>query len=123
MSDRTEIDLDAALRALADDVMRATPHPGTDLTARVLADAAAVSAAARPATERPAAVASGTAFSLRELLFGWAAGAAAAAVLALVVGIGIGMEMDSNLPMVTADDDSAGEFFTADSGFLPDDLL
>lgn len=123
-SDRIESDLDAALQALADDVMQATPHPGTDLTARVLADAAAVSAAMRPAEERPAApVAVGGGFSLREFFFGWAAGAAAAAALALIVGIGIGMQMDSDLPMVAADEDGAGEFFTADSGFLPDDLL
>ena len=121
MSDRYEIELDAALSQLAEDVAEATPRPGTDLLARVLADAAAVSAVSRPAEERAPVKAGG--FSMREFLFGWTGGAVAAAALALVVGIGIGSQMDADLPMVAADEENAPDFFTADSGFLPDDLL
>ena len=123
MSDRVEIELDAALEELVADVAAATPRPGTDLTARVLADAAAVAAqnvaVAEPVVETAAPAAR---LSLRDLLFGWTAGATAAAALALVVGITVGMQVDTNLPMMVEEETEEVGLF-ADSGFLPDDFL
>lgn len=122
MSDQLEIELDEALNELASDVAAATPRPGTDLIARVLADAATIAPAmpqAEPVSE-PAPVAG---FSLREFLFGWTAGATAAVALALVVGITVGMQVDAELPMMAAEDDTAAIGLFADSGFLPDDML
>lgn len=121
MTDRLANELDAALAELAADVAERTPRPGTDLTARVLADAAAVVAAAHPPEERARPTAP-AAFSLRDLFFGWTAGATAAAALALVIGISIGMKMDSvDLPMMTAEEGEP-ELFVADAGFLPEDF-
>lgn len=122
MSDKFDFDVDAALRELAADAAASTPRPGADLVARVLADAATVAAktatpqstAARPASQG---------FGLRLIFSGWRAGATAAAALALAVGIGIGMQIDDELPMMSAGDEPETEFFSADSGFLPEDLL
>ena len=123
MSDRVEMDLDAALDELAADVVAATPRPGTDLTARVLADAAAVAAATVPAEEvRQSVAPTAGGFSLSDFLFGWAGGATAAAALALVIGITVGMQVDADLPMMTENDGQEVGLF-ADSGFLSDDFL
>ena len=122
MSDRIEFDVEAALEELAADAVAAAPRPGADLVARVLADAASVTAAAISPVAEPARVRT-AGFGLRDLLFGWAAGAAAAAALALVVGIGVGMRMESELPMMAGDDEPVVEFFSAESGLLPDDFL
>ncbi len=125
MTDRHEIELDAALDALAADVAAASPRPGTDVMARVLADAAAIApaATAAPVVElRDPANATASGFSLRELFFGWAAGATAAATLALVVGISVGMQVDTGLPLMAEDEVSETGLF-AENGFLPDDIL
>ena len=122
MTDR--FDLDAALSELAGDVAKATPRPGADLMARVLADAANVTADNAVVEKAPAAVKVATDRPrLFDLLFGWTATATAAAAIALVVGIGVGMEMDADLPMMAADEGPAVEFFATDAGFLPDDFL
>lgn len=121
MIERSEFDIDAALNELSAEAAAAAPPPGADLVARVLADAAnVVAATADPARVRQPA---GGGFSLRALLFGWGAGATAAAALALVVGIGIGMQMEAQLPMMAAAEEPAVEFFSADTGLLPDDFL
>ena len=123
MNDR--FDLDAALTELAGDVAKATPRPGADLMARVLADAANV-AAANAVVDRASAAPTVTDNDrprLFDLLFGWTATATAAAALALVVGIGVGMQIDADLPMMASDDGPAIEFFATDAGFLPDEFL
>src|SRR5690606_34721918 len=86
---------DAALTALAREAAEAAPKPGSDLVARVLADAAAVSAerpASAPARRRAAAGAERP--SLLDRLFGWQAGAIAAMTLALGLGFGLGLELE-----------------------------
>lgn len=123
MNDR--FDLDAALTELAGDVAKATPRPGADLMARVLADAANV-AASKAAMDRASAATRVTNVkrpSLFDMLFGWTATATAAAALAFVVGMGVGMQIDADLPMMANDDGPTVEFFATDSGFLPDEFL
>ncbi len=71
MNDR--FDLDAALTELAGDVAKATPRPGADLMARVLADAANV-VASKAAMDRASAATRVTNVkrpSLFDMLFGW----------------------------------------------------
>ena len=114
-------DIDAALAALAADAAQSSPRPGADLVARVLADAASIAVAQRkPEQAKPAPA---TRFSQRDLLFGWTGGATAAAALALVVGISIGMQIEGGLPMMAAEEPAEPAFLSADSGFLPDDML
>lgn len=111
-----------ALAELAADAAQNTPRPGPDLVARVLADAAAVSAQQhQPVTgARPQRPSRG--FSLNDLLFGWASGAAAAMALALIVGIGVGMQLeDGDLPMT--EPEAQISVFAADDGLLPEEFL
>ena len=123
MTDR--FDLDAALTELANDVAKATPRPGADLMARVLADAANVTADNAVVDAKPSTVTvtDTNRPHLFDILFGWTATATAAAAIALVVGIGVGMEMDGDLPMMASDEGPTAEFFATDTGFLPDDFL
>ena len=92
--------LDDALGGLAREMRDAAPLPGPDLTARVLADAAAVAAAKAPVEARPAPAGAGGAGVL-ERLFGWTSGALAAMAVCMSVGIAVGMEIDAaDLPMM-----------------------
>jgi len=91
---------DAALTIFAREVVAATPRPGPDLVARVLGDAAEITAersaltkAAAPA-RRPDLRTRTRRVGLIERLFGWQAGVAAMMMLALGFGVGIGLEIE-----------------------------
>ncbi len=119
---QAELDIEAALAALAHEVEQSSPRPGPDLVARVLADAAsAVPVAAGVAIAGK--VAQGvSAPSMWETLFGWTSGAVAAMALSLALGIGIGMELDpGDLPMTEAD--LVEEYVAAAGNLLQDDFL
>lgn len=113
MVEKADFDLDAALAALAREAGAASPAPGPDLVARVLADAAEVSAGRRPAPARARPVARPVAgplagkaaggggrfgaFSgaISGAIFGWTTGAVACMALGLALGIGVGLEMNT----------------------------
>lgn len=117
MAEKAEFDLDAALTALAREARAASPGPGPDLVARVLADAATVSTGrAAPAPPRPVAgSAAGAATGRAGLLdaafgalFGWTTGAVACMALGLAIGIGVGLEMDAG-PLTIFDNSTQAE--------------
>lgn len=96
---------DAALTILASEAAAAAPLPRADLVARVLGDAAEVTAeraraadAKAPARHREApprkAQPQKTRTGLLDLLFGWQTGAVAMLMLALGLGVGVGLELD-----------------------------
>lgn len=91
---------DAALTICAREVMAGTPLPGPDLVARVLGDAAEITAERRAliktaAPARRADLRTRTSRTgLIERLFGWRAGVAAMMMLALGFGVGIGLEIE-----------------------------
>jgi len=116
MSNEFRFDLDTALAALERDERAARPVPSGDLTARVLADAAAVAAERRPAPiRRPRAAATGGGW-LR--LFGfadaWAGAAVAAVLLFLVLGFGVGYEAGPD--MLAGVGFGGGDVLLADAG-------
>ena len=94
--------LDDALSGLAREMRDAAPLPGPDLTARVLADAAAVAAARAPVAEAaPTAGGAPARTGIFDTLFGWTSGAMAAIAVCMSVGIAVGMEIDAgDLPML-----------------------
>lgn len=118
--------IDRALTALSREVREATPRPGPDLVARVLADAAAVSHAARPAqvqgqATRRAELARVLVW-VRAAMFGWASGAVAAMAVALVIGISVGLEMEkADLPLLASADE--GMLGMADGALIPEEIL
>lgn len=116
MDEKMNRQLDQALDALAEEVRAASPLPGPDLMARVLADAADHTAAApAPAPVRP---------ERRGGLwdFGWLGGTVAAMAVALLIGMGIGLQMDTaDLPLLAAAE--TGEMMLSDGGFLPEEIL
>jgi len=96
MTERIPFRLDGALMALERDERGARPDPSADLTARVLADAAAVAAElAVDLPKKPAAAATARGGGWMRL-FGftdaWAGAAVAAVMLFLVLGFGLGYE-------------------------------
>ena len=102
MVENMEKALDDALSGLAREMRDAAPLPGPDLTARVLADAAAVAAEQAPSTAATGARESAPARGgLLDTLFGWTSGAFAAIAVCMSVGIAVGMEIDADdLPML-----------------------
>jgi hypothetical protein len=91
---------DAAVAALAREAAGAAPRPGPELVARVLADAAEVTAS-RPVPARACRAGVPARGGLLDWLFGWQAGAVAAMTLALAIGIGLGFEMEAgSLPVL-----------------------
>ena len=95
--------LDDALEGLAREARAATPLPGADLSARVLADAAAVSVQNAPVEAAMPEVAdtTGSRQGIFDALFGWASGAVAAVAVCMSLGVAVGMELDpSDLPML-----------------------
>ena len=112
--------VDDALAQLANEVKANSPRPGTDLMARVLADAAAISPPkAETAQARPGGAPRG---GFLDLLFGWTGGAVAALCLSLTIGAAVGMETEpGQIPLFEAADEEM-----ADAGplaFLPEDIL
>lgn len=121
MEGREGLDIDMALQALAEELRDASPRPGPDLMARVLADAAATAPVAAGSV---AAVsqAQGGGVGILDMLFGWTSGAVAAMALSLALGIGIGMELEpGDLPLTEAD--LVEEYAAADGNLLNDDFL
>ncbi len=90
MTEKRQFDPDAALAALARAERAARPQVSERLHARVLADAAEVSAA-NPAAKpgRPAPVGRGWLGWIRGVDL-WAGAAVAAAILCLAIGLGVG---------------------------------
>jgi len=120
MAENAEKHMDMLLQQLADDVVAATPRPGPDLMARVLADASDV-IAARPVEKAVAVTAPVSKPSIMDFFLGWAGGAAAALAVALVIGIGVGMEIEPGaMPFMDAEEDT---LTMADGGFMPEDIL
>ena len=118
---RGDLDIDAALAALADEVKQHSPRPGPDLVARVLADAAAAAPVAAGVAVAGKAV-HGASPGLWETLFGWTSGAVAAMALSLAIGVGIGMELEpGDLPMTEAD--LVEEYVASAGSMLQDDFL
>lgn len=119
MVDQMEKTMDRALDALAHEVAAATPRPGADLMARVLADAAQV-APPRPAPSVTLAPARPR--TLGEILFGWTGGAVAALSLCLSMGVAIGTEIEpGQMPLMGNVEDGMNE--TAQVAFLPEEYL
>lgn len=123
MTNEAETKLDKVLEELARDVREATPRPSTDLVARVLADAAAITSASRSAERRMASATAATPkMQLSGLLFGWASGAVAAMTLALIIGMGVGLQIDPDtLPLIEPPDD--GIIVMADGAMMPEEFL
>ncbi len=118
---RGDLDIDAALAALADEVKQHSPRPGPDL-ARVLADAASAAPVAASVAIAGKVSQGAGASSMWETLFGWTSGAVAAMALSLALGIGIGMELEpGDLPMTEAD--LVEEYVAAAGNLLQDDFL
>lgn len=97
MTDKAPFNPDAALAALARAERAARPRVSERLQARVLADAAEISAEARarqPAAgaRRPAAAGRGWLGGRLPGLDGWAGAGIAAAILCLAIGLGVGYE-------------------------------
>lgn len=119
---RGDLDIEAALGALAGDVERGSPRPGPDLMARVLADAAATAPVAAGVAVAGKVAQSATSPSLWESLFGWTSGAVAAMALSLALGVGIGMELEpGDLPMTETD--LVDEYVASAGNLLQDDFL
>jgi len=91
---------EAALTILAREVGAATPLPGPDLVARVLGDAAEITAERRELIEtaaparRPELHVRTRRIGLIERLLGWQTGVAAMMMLALGAGVGVGLEIE-----------------------------
>ena len=102
MVEKMDKALDDALSGLAREMRGAAPLPGPDLTARVLADAAAVAAERAPAVAPARAMqAPPVRRGVFDTLFGWTSGAVAAIAVCMSVGIAVGMEIDAtDLPMM-----------------------
>ena len=116
MTKNADSKLDHALDRLAQDVIAASPRPGPDLMARVLADAAAIHP---PQVEVQPGMVPERNFRVTDLLFGWASGAVAAIALALVIGMGVGMQMEAgDLPFLEEE-----AVALADGGLLPEEIL
>lgn len=132
----------SALDALAREVATASPRPTPDLVARVLADAAAVSASraalagagvatasvgggavdGTPAPRATAGATDGGAAGLLDWLLGWSSGATAALALSLALGITIGYGLEpGDLPMTAQD--LSETVAMADGGLFQDDVL
>jgi len=100
MTDKHPFDLDAAFAALERDERAAGPQPSGALVARVLADAAELAAAGRPASAAaPRRGALETPGWLRFFGFAdaWAGATVAAVLLVLAAGFGIGYEAGPEL--------------------------
>ncbi|MEM6623583.1 MAG: hypothetical protein AAF674_15245 [Pseudomonadota bacterium] len=130
MDDKAEQFLDQALANLAEEVAKASPRPDADLTARVLADAAAVQPP--PVADPVSSVENGSGFSLGAWIFGWGGGAVAALSLCLALGVGVGMSGGQSDfiggdilggDLLAFGGDSADFAMAADDGLLSDDLL
>lgn len=122
MTDNTNQLVDAGLAALAQDMQGAAPRPGPDLIARVLADAAAVSAERAPAPEATSQTTQSTP-GLMNLMFGWTTGAIATMTLCLSIGFAVGMEMDNDI--MTFDEDAMETEMAdgADAMFMPEEFF
>ena len=106
MTDKAPFDLDAALSALSRDERLARPAVSGRLLARVLADAATVSAdrlaMATPVAELvPQYAGRSGGFRLFGLFDAWAAAAVAAVVLCLFAGIGVGYQSGPDILVET----------------------
>ncbi|MEM7211441.1 MAG: hypothetical protein AAF479_06005 [Pseudomonadota bacterium] len=121
MEGRGGLDIEMTLQTLAEEVRDASPRPGPDLMARVLADAAAMAPVAAGGVAVAAQSQRGGA-GILDMLFGWTGGAVAAMALSLALGIGIGMELEpGDLPMTEAD--LVQEYAAAGGSLLNDDFL
>ena len=119
---RGDLDIDAALAALASEVEHRSPRPGPDLMARVLADAAATAPVAAGMAVAGKAAQGAASPGLWETLFGWTSGAVAAMALSLALGIGIGMELEpGDLPMTETD--LIEDYVAAAGNLLQDEFL
>ena len=119
---RGDLDMDAVLNTLAEEVGRSSPRPGPDLVARVLADAAAAAPVAAGVAVAGKVAHGATSPGIWETLFGWTSGAVAAMALSLALGVGIGMELEpGDLPMTEAD--LVEEYVAAAGNLLQDDFL
>jgi hypothetical protein len=92
MTEKAPIDLDAALEALARAERVARPRVSDRLRARVLADAAEVSAGRRVTAAAPARPARARWGGWLGGLDLWAGAAVAAALICLAVGLGVGYQ-------------------------------
>ena len=91
MTDKAPFDLDAALAALAADERAARPAVSESLQARVLGDAAEVTAESAATMARPARKpARSGGFRLFGLFDAWSGAAVAAVALCLAIGLGVG---------------------------------
>lgn len=93
MTERSPFDLDAALAALGRDEQASHPAVSENLRARVLADAAAITAGRVKSgtASRPKAVPTKR-FWLLGLFDIWAGAAVAAVAICLAIGLGVGYE-------------------------------
>jgi hypothetical protein len=119
MTERSRFDLDAALTALERDERAARPNPSAILTARVLGDAAEVTARLAAASQKAPASAERIRAGggwLRYFGFAdaWAGAAVAAVMLFLVLGFGVGYEAGPEVMAEAGFDDQ--ETTLADAG-------
>ena len=132
MSNKTPMDLDTALGALARRERSARPEVSANLHARVLTDAAAVSAEIaaerrrRVAAEGPRRAGGGLGIlgRLRALDL-WTGAAVAAALLCLAVGLGVGYQAGDELLAGTGlgEDVRLAQAGEGDPVFLSEDVL
>ncbi|MEM1276536.1 MAG: hypothetical protein AAGH74_08420 [Pseudomonadota bacterium] len=113
MSDRIEHELDARLREIARDIARETPGPSEDLMARILADAADVTAEQQAPVQKPAARVPRWRMWLAVSLPLRSAAAAAVLAVGLFAGLGIGYGLGGS---ATALEAFAGDLVLADFG-------
>lgn len=110
MDRQDETELEAALARLAEAETRLAPRPGPDLMARVLADAARVSAERQPPQRaqrsQSRAQRRGARWSLSALRAElWLAGATVALAACLTAGFYMGYSVEPPQPLVAANDD------------------
>lgn len=129
MTEKSPINLDRALYALAERARTASPRVSDRLRARVLGDAAEMAqaeqsraSAMRPQTGPRPAAARGWLFGLVDA---WSGAAVAAVVLGLIAGLGLGYEAGAELMAEVGFGETtvASAARDGDGLFIPEDVL
>ena len=129
MTEKSPFDLDRALDALAARARETGPLPNDRLRARVLEDAARVTAERNAQGAAAATVAAPRTGSVRSWLSGfadaWSGAAVAAVLLGLIAGIGVGYEAGAELMAEAGfgEQTIASAARDGDGLFIPEDVL